>query len=342
VPLAALLLALSQAAAPTEAAVRALVEGAFRKNTGFGFRSFTCSGMPAPARAGFIDCDAVDAEGDALHYTLSADAAGQVEVVHVSQPAAALGADDRALLEPPCRAFLEAYGKGDWGAAYATLHPALQELMGRDGLQTRLEPVRAVLGTQRAVALRLHSLRLPDQRELEYALTGAGGPGVARFRLAQAPAGVRIVAFSLSPEAGSAAQAALLEPALRERLSSLLGVKVDRLQAPLAGLRRPGDAATGSALLAGGREVMIQAQQTGRRDDFDVDDYTVEVTDVPFLVERYLRGRGAAVTGVECPERVLREGTAETCRATVPGGARSLTVARRDGQHRVTEEAPAP
>jgi hypothetical protein len=337
VPLAVLLLALSQSTTPLADAVRASLEPEFRKLTGFGYRSFTCA--PPPAPVGFLDCDAIDEEGDALHYTLSVDAAGEAKVVLISQPSTSLAAEHRAQLDPPCRAFLEAYGKKDWGAVYATLHPALQEKLGRDGPKTMLEPVRAALGAQRSAELRRHALRVPDLRELEYTLAGASGPGVARFRLADAPGGVRIIAFSVSPEAGSAAQSALLEPALRDRLASLVGAPVQGLRAPLERLRQPGHAVPGTAVLAGGRELMIEARQKGRRDDFDMDDYTVEVTDVPYLVERYLRGSGVEGAAVTCPHRVLADGTAQTCRARVPAGQRTITVSRRDGQFRVTEDA---
>ena len=108
-------------------AMRELIEPQFIENVGFGFASFECRVETELVSGSRFDCDAVDLEGDAIRYTLEVDDEGMATIVSASQPADNLSQADRALLEPPCRRFLEFYAAGDWSALTADLHPALLE-----------------------------------------------------------------------------------------------------------------------------------------------------------------------------------------------------------------------
>jgi len=321
------------------ALVRGMIEPAYRKNSGLGFKSFVCPAARPPAPGGFLDCDAVDDEGDALRYTLKIDAAGDAAVVLVTQPASAIPAKDKAALEPPCRAFLTAYAAGDWKAVYATFHPDLRRTISREQMRARLEPVRQSLGALRSVELRSYSRRLPDQHELQYALACARGGGMARYRIDASGDGTRITAFMVTGEPGSPALSAMLEPALRTMLSSIIGKPVERLEAQLDRLVTVGDAVPATAYLPGGQEVAVRLVQSGRPDDFDPIDFSAELLDAPLLIERFFKGRGAAIQSIDCPSRVVADGGRQTCRVTLSGGRRvAITLARRGGEHRLTEE----
>jgi Putative oxidoreductase C terminal domain len=121
----------AQAARPTPgtdptSTLRSAMESAYRKNNGIGFKSFDCH-ISGPLRAGeFLDCDAVDDEGDSVRHTVKLGEDGSA----------------RAILESPCRAFLESYAAGDWDAAYEPLHPVLRKAIAR--VQWTLFPYQAI------------------------------------------------------------------------------------------------------------------------------------------------------------------------------------------------------
>jgi hypothetical protein len=328
--------------ARVSASVRRLIEPDYRQRTGLAFKSFDCPvGRPPGPGGGFLDCDAVDDEGDSLRYTLEVDEKGEAQVVLVSQPAAGMAAREKAALEPPCRAFLKSYAASDWNATQAALHPDLRQAVSREQAETLLAPMRRSLGAVRSATLRTFARRVPDALELEYALACEHGPGVARFRVDVAEKEARVAAFLVAPEPGSPLHAAMLQPALGDMVSGLVGKPVERLAAPLDRLSRVGDAVAATAYHPGGEETPIRIVQTGRPDDFKVLDYTAEVLDAPLLVRRYLAGRSQAVQSVVCPSRVVEDGGALTCRVVLDGSrGLAVTLARRGGEHRVTAERP--
>jgi hypothetical protein len=320
------------------ATVRGMIEPSYRKNTGLAFKSFVCpAGRPA---GGFLDCDAVDEEGDALRYTLEVDEEGDAKVVLVSQPASGVTSRDKSALEPPCRAFLKGYAAGDWDDVYATFAPELRQTLTREQMKALLEPMRASLGAVGSAELTSYSRRVPDQHELQYTLSCARGRGMARFRVD--PEAGKITAFMVNAEPGSPLQAALLEPTLRSMLSGFIGKPVERLEARIDRLARIGDAVEATAHLAGGRQVPVRVVQTGRPDDFDPMDFTAEVLDAALLIQRFVSGRGGpAVESVDCPARVVEDGGSQTCRVSLAGGKRiAITLGRRGGEHRVLAEKP--
>lgn len=325
------------------AAVRGPIEAEFRQQTGLGFTSFACD-LPGPPGPGTrFDCDAVDDEGDSFRYSIQVDAEGSAEVVLVTDPAAQVTPEQRAVLDPPCRAFLERYARGDWKAIHAGLGPSLREELSLASLRGQLEPVRAALGELRGFELAHRALRHdPGRLELEYALEGTHGPGVARFGLHDEGEGLAVTAFSLAPAPGSAVFARLLENELRETLARQAGEPVDRITAPLGELRQVGDAVAGTARLAGGAELAIGVTQKGRRDDFDRNDYGVAVLDAPWLISRALADRLQPGGSVECPARVVSDGGTQTCLARLASGeSLSVDIARRGGEHRLTRIEPA-
>jgi hypothetical protein len=323
------------------AAIRGSIEAAYRKNNGIGFKAFDCDAPPLPLQAGqYIDCDAVDDEGDAVRYTLEVGETGSAEIVLVSQPAAGLTAEARAQLEPPCRAFLQRFDGGDWKAAYADLHPALRKAITAERMKADLSRVRDSLGAVRTVTLRTYALRVPDRHELEYVVTGERGAGVARFRVAPGDDGARITAFLVTPAPGSPLHSALLSEALGRMLSARLGQPIAQLNVPIDRLSAVGAVEDGTATLASGRRVAVEVRRTGRDDDFDTSDYSAAVLDVPFLVERFLATKAKHVDSVDCPERTLDDGRAEMCRATVDGTPLAVTIVRREGDHRILSVKP--
>ncbi len=334
------------AAARLSAAVRAAIEPGYRERAGVGFASFRC-GIEAPPRpGGFLNCDAVDDEGDPLRLTLAVDDKGRAEVFLASRPASALDATERAelaALESPCKAFLRGYADGEWDAAYSRLHPAAQDVVSLDQFTADLAKLRGALGEVRSVELRSIAQRLPDGNELEYALTSENGPAVARFQVHVGDDAFRLLAYQLSAEPGSPVHATLLQEVFRDSMTALVGEPVAALELRFDAVARVGDAVEGKALLASGSDVPIRLEQIRRFDDFDTDKYSLELLDAPLLIERYLRGRSESVESVDCPTRIVANGGSETCEAILTGGARiAITIMRRDGNHRVTDERPKP
>ncbi len=333
--------------AEVSALTRPLVEPAYRKANGRGFSTFSCD-VPKPVPpGGSFDCDAVDEKGEKTRYTLAVDGDGQATIVVVSFPASRLEPEERALVEPPCRAFLEAYRRAAWKEVHAALHPALRSELPLAALEAPHGPARDSLGARGSVYGRSVSGRsTPDPEvrhsELVWDLDSEKGPGVARFRIESDGEVPRVSAFRIYPAAGSALQASVLEAMLRGKASELLGEPVARLAGPLEKLEKVGDAVLGTAHLASGGEVPVRIEQSGRRDDFERNDFTCQILDAPWLIRKSFASRSLELRSVDCPSRVVPDDGSAVCDVRLKSGERyAVTIQRRGGEHRMTaEKAP--
>jgi hypothetical protein len=333
--------------AEVSALARSLVEPAYRKENGHGFSTFACDVSKPVRPGGFVDCDTVDEKGQTARYTLAVDGDGQATIALVSFPVSRLGPEERAVAEPPCRAFLDFYRRAAWKELHAALHPALRAELPLAALKSQLGPTLDSMGAVRSASVRGVSVRTtadPEVRhsELAWDLDSEKGPGVARFRVELDGEVPRVSAFRVFPAAGSALQAAMLEAPLREKAADLLGEPVARLAGPLEKLERAGDAVLGTAFLASGREVPVRIEQTGRSDDFERNDFTCQVLDAPWLVRKSFASRSLEPESVDCPSRVVPDDGSEICNVLLKTGERyAVTLHRRGGEHRMTaEKAP--
>jgi len=321
--------------------MRGLVEPTFRESVGFGFSSFVCEVETDLGPGSRFDCTAVDEEGERIRYTFEADDEGMATVVLATQFAENLSAEDRAVLEPPCLRFLDFYSLGDWDALISELHPALLETVPGDKLQAQLVPVREALGEVQSVSLvtsSRHVMNQRDRHELVYELECAKGPGVARLGLYIDDGGVRVAAFVVSPSPGSVIHTQMLSDLGREMIASFVDEPIERIDAPIDDLRSVGDSVEGTAWLNDGREIRIGIVQQGRDDDFDTIDYRFQVLEVSWLLMRAFAARPDPAVAIECPTRVAPDGGTLTCRAEFASGeARSVTVARSSGDHRIVD-----
>lgn len=328
--------------AAIEAAVRGALEGELQKATGSGYSSFECEIGEDIAAGGLFECHAVtEDDGSEIEFLIAIDEKGGAKVILTSEPAGQLSAEDRKILEPPCLSFLEDYSSGSWESLYAPFHEALKEAVSFEDARQMLEPVRSDLGPVRKATLTTHAIHESGRHELAYDLECERGHGAARFGVVVGDDDASLVAFIITPAAGSAAQAAMLERTGREMLSGLIGSPVARLEAPLEQLREVGDAVEGTAWTEDGRDFPIRAEQKGRRDDFDSMDYRFQVLDVPWLLRRMLEGRSQEVESIDCPERAPEDGKVMSCLATTGSGKLVLTVQRTGGNYRLMESAPA-
>jgi hypothetical protein len=327
--------------AELSASMRGLIEPGFEANLGFGFASFECRVESELVAGSRFDCDAVDMEGDEIRYTLEVDDEGMASVVLASQPADALSPSDRALLDPPCRRFLDRYAERDWNALIADLDPALLEISPPEEIRAELIPVREALGELRSAEAVTYARNATGRHEMEFALDCADGPGFARFGLAIEHDRAVVTAFVVSPTPGSAVHARLLAVEGREKIAALTGESVDHIVAPIEQLQHVGDTVDGTAMLTDGRELIIGVVQQGRTDDFDTIDYRFQVLEVSWLLTRAYASAADPATAVDCPSRTAPDGGTMTCRVTFGSGVqRDVTVARRSGDHRIVDSQP--
>jgi hypothetical protein len=320
------------------AAMREALEVELRTAAGYGYRSFACDIDQDVALGNRFECSAVTESGEQIEYSIGTTEEGGATVVLTSQPASQLTAEDRAILEAPCRAFLEDYGRRAWDPMYASFHPALREVVSAEGARAMLEPVRSDLGSVRGAELVTHAIHESGRHELVYALDCEHGAGQARFGIMVEEEGTRLVAFVVTAAPGTPMQAAMLQEAAREMLGDLIGEPVVRVHAPLERLEKVGDAVEGSARLGDGRDVPIRAEQHGRKDDVQPIDCRFQVLDVPWLLRRMLAAQPAGVESVDCPQRVAVDGATMTCTATTGDGDRlALTIRRIGGDHRLVK-----
>jgi len=331
----------SELLAQLSASMRELIEPGFEANLGFGFASFQCRVETELVAGSRFDCDAVDMEGDAIRYTLEVDDEGMATVVLASQPAGALSESDRALLEDPCRRFLDRYAERDWSALIADLDPTLLDASPPDEIRAELLPVRDALGELRSAHAVTYARSSTGRHEMEFALDCANGPGFARFGLAIEQNRAVITAFVVSPTPGSAVHARMLAIEGRDMVADLTGESVDHIVAPIEQLRHVGDAVEGTAVLTDGRELMIGVVQRGRTDDFDTIDYRFQVLEVSWLLKRAYAQLAEPATAVDCPARTAPDGGTMTCRVSFGSGVqRDVTVARESGDHRIVDSRP--
>jgi hypothetical protein len=262
----------------------------------------------------------VDEKGETARYTLAVDGDGQATIALVSFPVSRLGPEERAVAEPPCRAFLDMYRRAAWRELHAAVHPALRGETTFAALEAQLGATRASIGAPRSASVRGVSVRStadPEVRhsELVWDLDSEKGPGVARFRIELDGEVPRVSAFRIYPAAGSALQASMLETMLREKAADLLGEPVTRLAAPLEKLESAGDAVLGTAVLTSGREVPVRVEQSGRSDDFERNDFRCQILDAPWLIRKSFASRSLELASVDCPSRVVPDDGSEVCHA---------------------------
>jgi hypothetical protein len=326
-------------------AMRGLVEPTFKESVGFGFVSFACEVETDLGPGSRFDCTAVDEEGERIRYTLEVDDEGMATVVLATQFAENLTAEDRTVLEPPCLKFLDLYSLGEWDTLISELHPALLATVPGETILTQLAPIREALGEVRSVRLVTYSRYVMEDQttrhELAYDLECTEGPGVARLGLFIDDEGPRVAAYVVSPSPGSPIHAEMLSALGCEMISSFVDEPVERMDAPIDQLQSVNDAVEGTAWLSDGREIRIGVVQQGRHDDFDIIDYRFQVLEVSWLLMRAFAARPDPAVAVECPTRVAPDGGTLTCRAEFASGeARSVTVARSSGDHRIIDSQP--
>lgn len=332
----------SSSSATLSATARTVVEPVYRKANGHGFSSFSCDPRQTFQPGDLFDCDAVDEKGASLRYTFAVIDEARARVVHVTLPASRLGAEHREQLEPPCRAFLDAYGRSSWKSLYEALHPALRGQTTFAELRAQLERTRRFLGSVRSATVETVTVRAtPDPEirhtELVWALDSEGGPGIARFRVELEGEVAKVSAFRIYPGPGTPLQAVVLEAALREMVSGLLGERVSRIAAPLEKLETVGDTVLGTAVLASGPDVPVRIEQTGRTDDFELNDFKCQVLDAGWLIRKSFASRSVELASVDCPSRVVSDGGAQVCEAVLKTGERyAVTIRRRAGEHDVS------
>lgn len=324
------------------ATARAVVEPVYRNANGYGFSSFSCDLRRASRPGDHFDCDAVDEKSASLRYTFTVDEPAGASIVQVSFPASRLDADQRAQLEPPCRAFLDAYGRSSWKSLYEALHPALRGKMTFAELREQVENARNVLGKLRLATVETVTVRAsadPQIRhtELVWALDSEGGPGIARFRVGLEGEVPRVTAFRIYPVPGTPLQSIALGAALRNMVSGLLGEPVTRIAAPLEKLENVGDTVLGTAVLASGRDAPVRVEQSGRTDDFELNDFKCQVLDAPWLIRKSFASRSLELASVDCPSRVVPDDRSQVCDAVLKTGERyAVTIHRRGGEHSIT------
>ena len=321
------------------AAVRRVLEAKLQESSHVGFSSFQCDIDDDIAPGDRFECSAVTDDGDRMDYSIGIDEEGGASVVLASQPASQLSAEDRAILGPPCRAFLDDFNAEDWSALYASFHQALKEAVTADAARAMLEPVRRDLGAVRNATLVTDAVNESGRHELVYALECEHGPGDARFGVVINSREARLVAFLITPANGSLGQARMLKRVGRETLAKLIGEPVVRIDAPFEQLLRVGDAVEGTAWLGDGTDLAIRAEQYGRKDDFDPIDYRFQVLDVPWLLRHMLENHSARVESVDCPRRVPADGAVVTCSAVTSDGPLTVTMKRQGGNYRVLESS---
>ena len=337
----------SSSAEEVATSLRALIEPAFREANGFGFRSFGCE-LRRPLRPGDrFDCAAVDEEGTPIRYVLAVDESSRAHVALASFPASEIPAEVRAEAEPPCRAFLEAFERASWETLGRALHPDLGNERSPEFLREQLEPIRSAMGRLRSSSLReaaSRSTRNPGVRhtELVRALDSENGLALARLGLVYDGEVPKLLAFTVQPEPGSTLQAAICRAAFPDRASKVLGETVKSLSAPFERLVSQGDTVVGTVTLASGRELAARFEQSGRRDDFEANDYRIQVLDPPWLIRKSLASRSLESESVRCPAGVVPDGGSLTCEAVLKSGERYAVTLRRDGGEHTMTAARAP
>lgn len=317
--------------------LRTALEQQFRTSTGLGFASFDCDLSPRTPLGQEVTCDAVDEEGDRFLYRIFSGAQDGPPTVSTSQPVSQLATEGRQVIEAPCLAFLDAFGRGVWEDAYAELSVEFSNGFSLDELKSLLRPLRDALGDLTGAKALTYATPSPGLHQLEYALDTSQGEAVARFRLRIGDGQqAHIDSFLITARPGSQLQATLLSAVGREALTPLLGQPVVRLTGPLATLERIGDTIEGQAVLEDQTAVPIWVEQHNTAHDLDPNDYRFRVLDVPFLIHRYLVSTGVESETISCPSRTAPDGGRIDCVAVLPGGTeRAISVARRGGDHRL-------
>ena len=173
--------------------------------------------------------------------------------------------------------------------------------------------------------------------ELVWALDSESGPGIARFRVELGGDAPKVTAFRIYPVPGTPLQSIVLEAALRDMVSGLLGEPVTRIAAPLEKLENVGHTVLGTAVLASERDVPVRIEQSGRTDDFELSDFKCQILDAPWLIRKSFASRSLELASVDCPSRVVPDGGAQVCDAVLKTGERyAVTIQRRGGEHSVS------
>jgi hypothetical protein len=319
--------------------LRGVLEDQFRASTGLGFSDFHCD-LPhdtPPARE--LTCNATDEEGDVFHYRIVADHPEDPPRVSMSQPVSQLDPAGLASIEEPCIAFLEAFERAQWPAAHERLAPNLKSQLPVADLEASLAPMRELFGETSTIQARIYSTPDPGLHQLEYAVEAANGSAVARFQLQFIDdSEARIVAFLLSAEPGSELQGRLLTANGKNALSRLLERTVVDVRGPLHELELIGDAIEAEAVIDDGSSIAVWIGQHGSAHDLDGNDYSFRILDVPTIVHRHLASTGSAPRQVDCPQRVVPDGSRIDCTVVrTDGSERPVSILRRGGDHRLVE-----
>jgi hypothetical protein len=338
-----------ESAAEVTAFVRSALEPAYRNANGFGFRSFACRLLREVRPGDRFDCDAVDEKGTPLRYVYAVEEGGRAYAALVSFPVSKLPEEYLAELEPPCRAFLEAFDRASWEPLARALHPGLGAERSPEILRAQLGPVRRTMGRLRSTSLREAAFRSagdPAVRnpELVFTLDSENGVLLARFGLVYDGEVLKILSYMVHPEPGGALQAAAARTAFAGLVSTVLGEPVESVAAPFERLVSQGDVVVGTAALASGRQMAVRIVQSGRRDDFEKNDFRIEVLDAAWLIRKSLASRSLEPESVVCPANVVPDGASLVCDAILKSGERyAVTLERDGGEHTISAtRAPAP
>ncbi|MBZ0114382.1 MAG: hypothetical protein K8J08_18110 [Thermoanaerobaculia bacterium] len=317
-------------------AIRQIVEQGLDQEKGRELSSFSCSlpDFTGPPRV--FSCQGTDDQGDRYEYLMAPTDDRDIEIALVSEPPEQVAPEFLAGLDAPCRAFLDDYASQQWSDLWSKLHPALQEIVNPTSLEEMLGSLRSQLGEPRSPSLSAYGIRKGGRYELQYNVPGEEALATLRCGLHLEDGGPQVSAFLLTPAWGTLLYAQRISDEAAEVLSSILGVKVARVEIPFEALTEQYDVAQGRAWLESGVEFAVQVEHTGRDDDFDRIDFQLKPLDVPLLVTRHLKSQGMVPKAFDCPSRVIPDGGSMDCTVQLEdGGSAELTVARRGGEHRI-------
>lgn len=342
--LAALLLAAILPGSAAEAAdgaidaLRAELETEFRRATGLGFLSFGCDERSVPG-ADELRCEAVDEEGDRFFYRLWSGDGERPATSVVWQPVAQLDTEGLTWLRAPTDRYLEAFARHDWPALRSTLTAAFGNEFNAERLAELLRPLRDAAGEIGSYEPVLYNAPSQGRHALEYRIAAVEGELLGRFRIAADEAGnARVEAFLMIPEPGSPLAIRSRRGQAASVLGALLGQPVAEVRVPLARLGRAGDSAEGEVVLEDGSMVAVRAAQVAPTTDFDGNDYRFQVLEAEWLIRSHLVAAGRSPSAVECPRRVVPDGDALDCAASIDNGtSKRFRLLRRGGDHRLVE-----
>lgn len=325
--------------AEVTASIRAHTESQFKATTGLGFVSFDCAypnGWPGSRE---ILCDATDEEGDQFIYRLYFEADQREPRSSMMQPVEQLNPEGLAVLSQPSNAFMQAFARSNWNAAFDVLSPPLQQQLGRQGLRDILEPMKSQFGVVKNPVAVFYASPSEGLHQLNYSFDSDQGKAVGRFRLTiDANNSAQIVGFLVTAEPGSPLHAHLLEQSGKDILARYFDQPIVDVDGSFDQLNYIGDNVQINVVLEDGTSVAARIEQFGTSYDLDTNDFRFQVLDAVTVIGLHLASSEQAASSIDCPASVTPDGGYLDCQVTTADGTtRTLRLMRRGGQHRLAE-----